>query len=1319
MDAAQTNLKKIALILATALLLTAPFRASAAVPALVSTGTTVTIGSSQCNASQDITITSSDGSNQAFSVAVQYPTNDAFGSWLFAKLTFGGGSTSTSTAFNAQTTTTGVSLTLGLNYGLANNPETATVVLTPADGAPAVNITVFYSQNASCGANTGSPTNNFITLTPGNIGLTAATNGQQSLTITVQNVSGGSYAFTPSVQPANSWLSVSFSALTVSAGGTTTITVTANATQTSGVGNYVGSLTVTPQQGFGGNTINIPVDFTVTNGTSTGTGTGTGNSSGTLTLNGATSNVFTTTFNYVAPNVPGGEYIALQDTAAGANSYSTAVTTSSGGNWLLANQAINTTTLQILAPGSNAYVNLSLSNAVSTLGSGAYQGQVFITSSSGATATLYVNLIVGAGVAPGITVQPGPIFQFNNVAPNSNVAQSQIFTISAASGYTTSIAALSSSAGGFTMTTPVATNNSQSFTITSNSGGLATGLYATTVTMTSNAIGSTSTNTTTITIVLPVGQAGATTTGNNGGSGTSTVFPSTLNFQQQQGNSYWTSGKEVQNVTIVGTPGTQWNASIVYASGNGWMAFESPTSGTFGNTPVTLTVDLFNGVTSLSPSSTPYSATIDITTPNNGLTTATVSLLVTPQSQPVLLAYPASATFSATTGTSTPAQTVTVVGSDNFNPPLNIGTPTATWVSATANGNTMTISVNPTGQSAGVYTATIPVSANAYSNPISYPVVMIVNGGGTGGNTGGTGALTLSTTSLPFTNVTGSLSQNFNVSASTNTQFTVASQENTCNTAVSWLQVNNGSYTATTTATPITVTVNPGSIASGTTCTGVITLVSTGSNSGTQTVNVSMTVGASTGSGNVIVSPTTMTFAYTQNQSVPSAQIATITNALTGTASIPFTVSTAENSGGSVTWLQTSVSLASTPYNSLSVSVAPGNLSPGQYTGTVTITPTGGNQQTIGITLNITSNSVVTATPTNISLNYNLGGNSPTSTILVSAGGSAAGFTATAASSQGWLAVTPTLGITPNTGTFNLTVSVVSTVLNTLLPSSTPYTGSITVAGVSPATGTTIVKVSLTVTAPLPVISSIINAASGATGAVSPGEVISIFAPQGGSNPIGPAASVALSSTTCPNPCTQVPTLMGGVQVKFLPSGTLAPLLYVGSTQINAVVPYEIANQGSLSVEVLYLGQSSNAFSLTGAAFAPGLFASNGSGQAAAYELDPQGNFSYNTATTPAKAGWTIVLYLTGEGVVTPAAATGSVTVAKNTNPPVPVPAVAPTVFFGTVPANVTYGEAPGVVSGILQINVTVPAGAGTGAVPIKVSFGNFSTQTGVTVALQ
>jgi len=89
-------------------------------------------------------------------------------------------------------------LTIGLNRSIGAVSDTAYVVVTDQNNASdVVNITSYYSQNTSCGGNTGSTSNNYITVTPGNVALTAATNGSQSQTLSIQNVTGGSYAFTP------------------------------------------------------------------------------------------------------------------------------------------------------------------------------------------------------------------------------------------------------------------------------------------------------------------------------------------------------------------------------------------------------------------------------------------------------------------------------------------------------------------------------------------------------------------------------------------------------------------------------------------------------------------------------------------------------------------------------------------------------------------------------------------------------------------------------------------------------------------------------------------------------------------------------------------------------------------------------------------------------------------------------------------------------------------------------------------------------------------------------------------------------------------
>jgi uncharacterized protein (TIGR03437 family) len=61
------------------------------------------------------------------------------------------------------------------------------------------------------------------------------------------------------------------------------------------------------------------------------------------------------------------------------------------------------------------------------------------------------------------------------------------------------------------------------------------------------------------------------------------------------------------------------------------------------------------------------------------------------------------------------------------------------------------------------------------------------------------------------------------------------------------------------------------------------------------------------------------------------------------------------------------------------------------------------------------------------------------------------------------------------------------------------------------------------------------------------------------------------------------------------------------------------------------------------------------------------------------------------------------------------------TATIGGVTANVVYaGSAAGLVSGVMQVNLVIPATAPTGSnVPIVVSVGGTPSQAGVTVAVQ
>ncbi len=257
--------------------------------------------------------------------------------------------------------------------------------------------------------------------------------------------------------------------------------------------------------------------------------------------------------------------------------------------------------------------------------------------------------------------------------------------------------------------------------------------------------------------------------------------------------------------------------------------------------------------------------------------------------------------------------------------------------------------------------------------------------------------------------------------------------------------------------------------------------------------------------------------------------------------------------------------------------------------------------------------------------------------------------------------------------------------------------------------------VSVTVTQPaaamaaLPPIKSVVNAASYIGGSVSPGEMVTIF----GSG-IGPAT--AAGATT--DPATgKLATTIGGVQVLF--NGVAAPMIYASSTQVSAVVPYEMASVGNPSVWIWYAGQTSNAYGLTSAATAPGLFAQNASGSGPGAILN-QDN-SLNGPSHPAAKGSIVQVFMTGEGQTTPQPVTGAITTATLPPPQVtPAPVQPVEVFINGQQVPWAYaGEAPGMVAGVMQLNVQIPLYWPSGALAIQVSIGGIMSQSGITVTVQ
>ncbi len=197
------------------------------------------------------------------------------------------------------------------------------------------------------------------------------------------------------------------------------------------------------------------------------------------------------------------------------------------------------------------------------------------------------------------------------------------------------------------------------------------------------------------------------------------------------------------------------------------------------------------------------------------------------------------------------------------------------------------------------------------------------------------------------------------------------------------------------------------------------------------------------------------------------------------------------------------------------------------------------------------------------------------------------------------------------------------------------------------------------------------------TAGVSPGEIIALF----GTNLANTSASATAAQVG-----TQLPTQLAGVQV--LIDGLAAPLYYVTSGQIVAIVPYAASTFGVATIQVKNNGVLSNTVSEFVNLTTPGLPTypvPNGISDAAAIRYDSAGNASIVTESNPAQPGDTVAIYASGLGTVFPPPADGAPGDQNYTISTIAVD------ISGT-PATVSFAGLSS-YPGLYQINITVPSG--------------------------
>ena len=1245
MDAAYKHFNKTVLFLATVLLMVVPGRAQTTF--VLNSGASPAAVTLFTNQYVPVTVAASDGSSIPFTTSILDTSVHPTGlTWLGAT---GGSTTPTILYFSIVTT----------GNMVAGQTYSAAVTLT--SGAITGIINVSFTNGSGSGGGTLTPSQTSVI-------LSAASGSSTSAQITLSNNTGNTVTFpapTVGTTSGGNWLAAAVSANTLAAGAFATLTISVPNGLTLANGTYYGTVTISPIGG--GSSSQITVTFTV------GTGGGTGNLI-------ASPNPIYWSYTTGSATYPSNQSITL--TSASSAGYYTA-SVSPSNSWLLAN-GVATTTSGYFTSGSGTITIAPNPAYMSSLTTGA-TGYVYVTDSNNNPVTITVNLSVnGSGTATGITWSPNPVTL--SAAVGGYTVQQTIYLTSTTAG-TFNNATISGT--GLSIGSVATTSSNTGYVIVSGySDSLAANTYYGNLVVYQNS------GSQTIPVSFVVGSGGGTTT-------PGIVTPTSLTFSYQTGTTATGFTLPSQNIVITGT-GTFSVSAPTYASGQtgGWLATApSSTSG-----PATISVSA--SPTGLAANTTPYTATLLVTTAS-GTATVTVSFLVT--TGPVLVAYPGSFNFSYNSGSGNTSSSLWLSASDSSAIAVT-ATTSATWLSVggqsstttptpvTVQGNNLTTLAN------GVYTGSVTVTAttagSAANSPVNVPVVPTVTG-----STATGGGLTLSSSSMTFNaqqNGTTPASQTLQVSASTSTSYAA-----TASSTGNWLSVSpTGSLT--TSGNPIlTVSVNQsGLTVAGSPYYGNITLVANGV---TQTVQVTLVVStASTGggTGNVTANPTSLNLGtYQIGASTPSPQTLQVASA-SGSAGVSFTISS------NASWLSAGVvngaSLVTPVTFSVGV-VSPNvsNLAAGiTYNATITITPNGGTVVTVPVSLTVQAVPTVTVTSaTTLSFSYQAGNANPTpGTVNISGGGASLGFSATVTSGSDWLSVSPTSGTTPTTGTATLTVTVTPGNLT-----AAQYIGTILISGAGTATGSTVINVNLAVTAPLPTINSVVSAASFIKGAISPGEIVTIFG-----TAIGPATA-AYASIDPSNG--KLLTTIGGVQVLF--NGYPAPMIYASNTQVSAIVPYEMAPFASPTVLIKYVGQTSNGYQLTSATTVPGLFAQNsqGSGPGAILNQDNSVNGPGNAAAK----GSIVQVFMTGEGATSPASVTGKITTATLPPPQVtPAPLLSVGVLINGQPATWTYaGEAPGMAAGLMQLNVQIPLNAQSGPLSIIVSIGGNFSQSGVTVSVQ
>ena len=944
-------------------------------------------------ASQTVTLTSSSGAVNCNAIS-SISTPGVNPAWLSASCS---GNTVTVSIVASAT----AALSINTNYSGSVSLNTGSI-----SGAPLqVNLHIGGSSSGGTGGLVANPSS--VTF-----GLAAPlTSGQSgpAQTITVTYNGGSPGGISTNFTPGNTFGGVVFVNTSVnSAAAQVTLTVNSAATQ---VGTYTGILTISaPSLPAGSNTINVAVTLNIG-----GTGAGlvvnptslsfTAQVGGTplaqnvsVTVNGSPatiSNVIATSSpaGWLLPSIPstvGTVNVGISTAGLSAGSYngSVSIVTTQGNLTLPVGLTVGgLPTLTVNPSGINFAYQSGTSNplpqtiavassgnnvtftATPTISSGGTQwlvvspsGQTTVTpstltvsvnpaglaagttytgniridtfgASTNTTTNVPVSLLVSSN--PILTVSPTALTFTAQVGLNPAPQTLSLTSSSAIVGYTVASTVTTPTGGNWLQVPSQNGSTPGSLNVTINTQGLAAGTYTGTINFTSPTAGNGSLS---VPVTLTV-SAGSILT----------VSPTSLSFAYQTGQV-----PPLNQAVTVNTSGSQNVAfsvtSQILSGPAGWLSITGASAVAPGNFVVGI------NTTGLTPGT--YNATITVT-PSGAATGLSVPVTLVVSNTALLVVSPGGITFTApaNSATATPAfQNVAVTSTDNsaiiFSSSATTAVAGQSWLLVTqptgpTNSN-LTVTANPTGLAVGTYTGSVTVTATnptIANSPQTIPVTL---------NITPTSTLSATPTALTFNQAAGGpapAAQTVSVTG-IGGNITFSAVASTNQGGSSWLTVNPSNAT---TPASLSVSANGSGLNAGT-YTGSILISSPGSQNN-QIISVQLIISNAV---NIVASPTALApVSFQIGSANPQPQTISISLGTGGTSA--FTAAATMSTGTG--WLAVSPTSGNTPAN-LTVTVTPGSLTPGTYTGAISITVGGASNSPLSLPITLTVTPAPVITPT-------------------------------------------------------------------------------------------------------------------------------------------------------------------------------------------------------------------------------------------------------------------------------------------------------------------------------------------------------------------